>query len=216
MTGPAIRDLARILWDYACLAAPPSPASVLVGLGSYDLRVADRVAELWLQGLAPAVIFSGGWGAWTTGRWTRPEAEMFAERAIARGLDPAAITLEPRSTNTGENVRFVRPMLPGPAIWVCKPQMTRRVRATLDAAGLGPDHQVAAPLYGFDGALDGTWLDEAALVDELVGVHARLRGYPALGFQSPQPPDAAADAAFARLRALGFGGALPPELAPRG
>jgi hypothetical protein len=203
-----IRALARTLWDYACLAEPLIPATAIVGLGSYDLRVADRVAELWHQGLAPRVIFSGGWGNWTRGRWDRPEAEMFADRAMERGVPHGVIGLEPRSENTGENVRFTMPMLDGGAIWVAKPQMGRRVRATLDVLAPGPEHRVASPTHGFDAAVLPDFT-EAGLVAELVGVHARLRDYPARGFQSPQRADPAADAAFARLLALGYGSALP-------
>jgi hypothetical protein len=203
-----VRRLARALWDFARLEEPLASASAIVGLGSYDLRVADRVAELWHEGLAPAVIFSGGWGAWTRDRWVRPEAEVFAARAMALGVPAAAIRLEPRSGNTGENVRFTLPMLGGgSAIWVAKPQMGRRVRATLDVHAPGPAHRVAVPRYGFGDAVYPGFT-EAALVAELVGVHARLRAYPARGFQAPQPPDPVADAAFGALVALGYDSAL--------
>jgi hypothetical protein len=53
----AVIDLAQQLWNYLCLDLPVEKADCIVGLGSYDLRVADRCAELYTSGWAP-LIFS--------------------------------------------------------------------------------------------------------------------------------------------------------------
>ena len=42
-------------------------SDVIVVLGNHDLRTAQRGAELWLQGMAPWILFSGREGANTRG-----------------------------------------------------------------------------------------------------------------------------------------------------
>ena len=79
-------------------------ADLIWALGSHDLRVADRVAELWHAGMAPLVVMSGGLGNFTEGVFEKPEADLFAERAIELGVPEEVILIENRSTNTGENV----------------------------------------------------------------------------------------------------------------
>jgi hypothetical protein len=55
-------DLAQQLWSYLRLNLPVEKADCIVGLGSYDLRVAERCAELCIGGWAPLIIFSGHLG----------------------------------------------------------------------------------------------------------------------------------------------------------
>ncbi|MFF3150121.1 YdcF family protein, partial [Streptomyces sp. NPDC057927] len=50
---------ARLLWDYHRMHHTPRPCSVAVGLGSHDLGVADVTAELYHQGMAPVIVFTG-------------------------------------------------------------------------------------------------------------------------------------------------------------
>ena len=80
-------------------------------LGSHDTRVAERGAELFLDGWAPFVVFSGHLGALTGDRWQRSEAAVFAEVAGAKGVPRERMLIEDRSTNTGENVAFTRRLL---------------------------------------------------------------------------------------------------------
>ena len=54
--------LAKTLWDYHHMGHRPEKSDSILVLGSHDLRVAERGAELYLQGLAPILIFSGGLG----------------------------------------------------------------------------------------------------------------------------------------------------------
>jgi hypothetical protein len=41
---------AKTLWGYHCIYDAPAPADAIVGLGSYDLRVADRCTALFADG----------------------------------------------------------------------------------------------------------------------------------------------------------------------
>jgi uncharacterized SAM-binding protein YcdF (DUF218 family) len=106
-----VTELAQRLWNYLRLDLPVEKADCIVGLGSYDLRVAERCAELYAGGWAPFIIFSGHLGNWTKRMWGRSEAEIFAEHAVERGVPREKITLETRSTNIGENVKFTRDLL---------------------------------------------------------------------------------------------------------
>ena len=83
-------------------------ADLIWVLGSHDLRVADRAAELWREGFAARVLMSGGLGNLTAGVFEKPEADLLAERAGALGVPRDAILMENRSTNTGENGSFRR------------------------------------------------------------------------------------------------------------
>ena len=55
-------------------------------MGSHDLRVAERGAQLFLEHWAPLLIFSGGLGNLTRGVWEQPEADRFAEIAVRMGV----------------------------------------------------------------------------------------------------------------------------------
>jgi uncharacterized SAM-binding protein YcdF (DUF218 family) len=127
---------ARKLWDYHHLNHSLEKADCILVLGSYDLRVADRGADLYLQGLAPLLVFSGGLGRLTKLMWKEPEADQLARIAINRGVPEQAILIENRSANTGENILFTQQLLreknidPGSFIIVQKPYMERRSYAT--------------------------------------------------------------------------------------
>src|SRR5690349_25120959 len=113
-----------------------SEADCILVLGSHDLRMADSVAELYLIGFAPLLVFSGGLGNFTKEMWTESEADQFARIALQRGVPSSSILVENRSTNTGENILFTRQLLkehqldPSSFIVVQKPYMERRSFAT--------------------------------------------------------------------------------------
>src|SRR6476660_4570846 len=99
-------DLAKKLWDYHHVNNQLEKADCILVLGSHDTRVAERAAELYLQGYAPLVVMSGGLGRLTKESFTQSEASLFAEIAIKLGVPKDKILLEDKSTNTGENVIF--------------------------------------------------------------------------------------------------------------
>src|SRR5262245_18415450 len=131
-----IRTLAETVWNYHLLHQELAPADAILVLCSHDEVVAERGAQLFLDGWAPLLIFAGGSGAITKRLWTEPEAERFARIAVKLGVPQGQILIEPRSTNTGENVRFTRQLLkdrgldPQKFIIVQKPYMERRSYAT--------------------------------------------------------------------------------------
>src|SRR5689334_131065 len=136
MTQSLITELAGKIWDYHHLNHKLEKSDVILVLGSNDLRVAEYAADLYLQGWAPLIVFSGNAGVLTRERFNRPEAEIFAEIALRRGVPESAMLMEPESTNSGENVVFSRRLLeskgvnPDSLILVQKPYMERRAYAT--------------------------------------------------------------------------------------
>jgi uncharacterized SAM-binding protein YcdF (DUF218 family) len=201
-------DLAQQLWYYLRLNWPVEKADCIVGLGSYDLRVAERCAELYTGGWAPFIIFSGHLGNWTKRMWDRSEAEIFAEHAIARGVPREKIALETHSTNIGENVRFTRDLLLAQGlhakslIMVSKPSTERRMYATCQR--IWPDMKVffTSPRLNFaDQLRHGI---QEGLIHEMVGDIQRIKAYPALGFQIPQDIPVGVWDAYERLVSMGF------------
>lgn len=205
---PSGLDEARVLWNYHRLGLPVGPVDVIVGLGSYDLRVADRCVQLWQSGLAPWVVFSGSRGNWTEGQATT-EALLFSERAQSLGLPSDVLILEDQSTNLGQNVTFTQTLLKNWAILadrillVTKPNTERRALATAARVGSGVDWSVTSP----DTRLEGPYAPGRTfetLVDEMVGDLDRIVKYPDLGFQVPQNVPVSVLAAFETLKAQGF------------
>lgn len=203
-----IQNAARMLWNYHCLSDEPSSADVIIGLGSYDTRVANYAADLYLQGLATWLMFTGHSGNWTKGLYKTSEAEAFAEIAIAQGVPESAIIIEPNATNIGENIRFARDrMVPGAIspIFVTKPQTQRRVRATVDRQWPEAKAFVTAPPTSFeDQPTSGH--DFEKLVREMTGDLRRILEYPALGFQIAQAVPLAVMEAYDYLITEGYEG----------
>ncbi|WP_172293799.1 YdcF family protein [Pseudoruegeria sp. HB172150] len=205
-----IRQAARTLWTFHSVSDPVEHADVIVGLGSYDLRVADRCARLYNEGYAPRLLFTGATGNWTRNLFPATEAEAFADRATAAGVPPEAIAIETAATNIGENVTFSARLLPDirTAIFVTKPQTQLRCRATLAAQWPEIRAMVTAPLTAFE---DQPTAHHGfrALVCEMVGDVERMRTYPAPGYQAEVAIPHHVLAAFDLLKTKGFTDHLP-------
>lgn len=156
MINEEILSLARLLWDYHQMHHQLQKADCILALGSHDLRVPQRVAELYLQGFAPLVIMSGGLGNFTQEIWTEKEADKFAAIAIEKGVPKEAILIENNSTNTGENILFTQKLLqekglnPLRFIVVQKPYMERRSYATFKKHWPEKKLMVTSPQISFE------------------------------------------------------------------
>ncbi|HYF31761.1 MAG TPA: YdcF family protein [Chitinophagaceae bacterium] len=195
MIDPHIIAWAKTLWDYHHMRHALQKSDCIFALGSHDLRVADRAAELYLEGWAPLVIFSGGLGNVTKGVWTEPEADQFARIAVTKGVPSEAILIENRSTNTGENVLFTRQLLaaknidPRSFILVQKPYMERRTFATFQKQWPGKQMIVTSPQITFE-AYPTADIPMERVINIMVGDLQRIKYYPEKGFQTYQeiPP----------------------------
>ncbi|AKG44753.1 protein of unknown function DUF218 [Streptomyces xiamenensis] len=209
MITEQVRADARLVWAYHRMEHEPRPCDVVIGLGSHDLGVADVAAGLYLRGLAPVALFTGGNSPTTRARMPRGEAVHYGERAIALGVPEDAILLEPRASNTGENIAFSRTVLAdaghsvSSVLLVSKPYEERRAHAT--ARKVWPEVEVvsASALVDYDGYVSALG-DERLVIDMLVGTLQRLITYPALGFLVGPPVPPGVRAAFERLCASGF------------
>ena len=196
----AIRPLVETVWNYHQLHHDVKDADAILVLCSHDLIVAERGAELFLEGRAPLLIFSGGSGAMTRELWSEPEADVFARIAIERGVPADRILREARSTNTGENVQFTRQLLadrgldPQSFIVVQKPYMERRSFATFKKVWPEKSVIVTSPRITLDDYMTryshGS-LSADDVINIMVGDLQRIQLYPARGFQIAQdiPPD---------------------------
>ncbi len=200
---------ARKLWDYHHLHQEPVPSDCILVLGSHDLRVADRGAELYLQGLAPILLLSGGLGNVTRGIWKDPEADRFARIALDKGVPAEAIFIENESTNTGENILFTRRLLeekglhPDSFLLVQKPYMERRSFATFKKHWPDKKLVVTSPQLSFE-EYPTEEIPLEKVIDIMVGDLQRIRIYPGKGFQIPQEIPDAVWQAYERLIEKGF------------
>ena len=208
-----IRTLAEKLWHYHQLNHELVPADVILVLCSHDTSVAERGAQLFLDGWAPLLIFSGGLGAITKHLWREPEADQFAAIAVKMGVPLERILIENRSTNTGENVAFTKQLLaerqlyPQTFILVQKPYMERRTYATFKKRWPEKAVVVTSPRVSFDDYLNG-YSNKALSSDDVVAIMVgdlqRVRVYASKGYQIAQEiPDDVWDA-FEQLVQAGY------------
>jgi len=208
-----IREQALKVWRYHQLNQRLERSDAILVLCSHDMVVAERGAQLFLEGWAPLLIYSGGLGAITRGMWTEPEAVRFARVASALGVPEEKILVEDRSTNTGENVLFTRRLLSGLGldpqkfILVQKPYMERRAYATFRRLWPEKEVVVTSPRASFEEYLEryaNERLSAADVVSIMVGDLQRIRLYPERGFQIPQEIPVEVWAAFEELVEAGY------------
>lgn len=206
-----LRTLVEKIWLYHQLNHELSHADAIVALCSHDTIVARRAAQLYLEGWAPLLVFSGGLGAVTRNFWSEPEAAQFARVAVAMGVPETRILTETQSTNTGENVLFTRRLLAERGLdlrtllVVQKPYMERRAYATFRKLWPEADVRVTSPRASLEEYLS-RYSHESFTADDVIGIMVgdlqRIRLYPERGFQIPQEiPDDVWDAFNALVEA---------------
>ncbi len=187
--------LAEKIWQYHQMKHQLQKADAILVLCSHDKKVAETGAQLFLEGWAPLLIFAGGLGSVTRGMWTEPEADQFAEIAIAMGVPGERILIENRSTNTGENILFTKQLLaekqidPQRFILVQKPYMERRSFATFRKVWPEKEVIVTSPQVSFDEYL-GAYANEEFSKDDVISIMVgdlqRIKLYSEKGFQIHQ------------------------------
>ncbi|MEW1828993.1 YdcF family protein [Streptomyces sp. NPDC088196] len=211
---------ARLLWDYHRMHHAPRPCSVAVGLGSHDLGVADVTAELYHQGMAPVIVFTGATSPTTQARMPRGEAVHYRERALQLGVPESAVLLEPRATNTGENIEFSKAVLAeadvpvSSVLLVSKPYEERRSYAMMRK--LWPDVEVvcASTPMGLEEYADFIG-DARMVIDMIVGALQRVLIFPGWSLAIEQVVPDTVVVAYERLRDRGFTSRLIPNPAQR-
>lgn len=209
MPSKEIMALAQIVWNYLLMDHQLKKSDCILVLGSNDTRVAERGAELYLQGWAPLLIFSGGLGRLTEGVWQEPEADKFSKIAMQMGVPKKAILIENKSTNTGENIRFTQQLLqqknidPKTFIVVQKPYMERRSFATFKKHWPDKDIVVTSPQIKFEQyPTENLPLDK--VIQIMVGDLQRIKIYPEMNFQIAQEIPEEVWKAYGQLVAAGY------------
>ena len=203
----------QVIWDYLGMHQNPEKADVIVGFGNFNTDIARRAAELYHQGYAPKILFTGGLGRNTEGLLSEPEAVRFAKVAMACGVPEADILMEDRSRNTKENIEFTRELLESQNIphrkilGVHQPFMERRIVAAMGVYWPELDFSVTSPQVSIPEYLRRAkeqGISENASVSVIVGDFQRIELYAKLGYQLPQQiPDEAWEA-FHTLVAMGY------------
>jgi len=188
-------------------------ADAILVLCSHDEVVAERGAQLFLEGWAPLLIFSGGLGSITKNMWTEPEADRFANIAIGMGVPREKIIVENQSTNTGENILFTKQLLATlqidlrKLIIVQKPYMERRAYATARKFWPEVELLVTSPQMTFADYL-AKYSNHELTPDDVVGIMVgdlqRMRLYPEKGFQIHQEIPNEVWAAYEELVSAGY------------
>lgn len=203
----------QVIWDYLCLGQEPQKADCIVGFGNFNTNIARRATQLYLDGYAPKVLFTGGLGRNTEGLLPEPEAVRFAKVAMECGVPEEDILIEDKSTNTKENIEFTRALLEEHGIphnhilGVHQPFMERRIVSAmgvywpeLNFSVTSP--QVSIPEYLADAKRQG--ISENASVSVIVGDFQRMDLYAKKGYQLPQVIPEEAWTAFRKLVAMGY------------
>ncbi|KAK7914527.1 glycosyl hydrolase family 3 N terminal domain-containing protein [Apiospora marii] len=216
-SSDSIEADAETVFEYHKMAMQlQRPVDAVFCLCSLDVRVARRAAELFLEGYGDRLIFSGGVGRLTEGRFAKPEAEVFADIAREMGVPAEKLVVENRSTNTGENVRFVWDLLQQSElavrsfVLVQKPYMERRTYATFKKQWPNPETAitVTSPQLAWADYPDAN-NPRGLVTNIMVGDLIRIREYPAKGFQIHQDiPDDVWEAGQ-RLIKAGYNSHLP-------
>ncbi|MFA6410347.1 MAG: YdcF family protein [Candidatus Buchananbacteria bacterium] len=207
---------AKKIWDYHHLNHKLEKADCILVLGSNDLRVAKRGAQLFLEGFAPYIVFSGtGFGhkndllstSWS--KWQKSEAEVFAEAAEKLGVPKAKIIIEKESQNTGQNIINSKKLLaslglnPKKIILVQKPYMERRAYATFKNFWPKAKVIVTSPQLSFE-KYPNKEISKDKLINIMVGDLQRIKIYPEKGFQIPQEIPDDVWQAYEKLIAAGY------------
>ncbi len=209
MITAEIFSLAQILWDYHQMHHSLVKSDCILALGSHDLRVAHRTAELYLEGWAPLLVMSGGLGNFTKEIWDVSEADQFAEIAIKKGVPAENILIENQSTNTGENILFTQQLLqrkglsPQSFIVVQKPYMERRSYATFKKHWPEKKLIVTSPQISFT-TYPTSAIPMEKVINIMMGDLQRIKVYPAKGFQIYQEIPLKVWSAYEKLLAAGF------------
>jgi len=209
MLTEEVIQLAQSIWDYHHMQQQLVKSDCIFVLGSHDTRVAHRGAELYLQGWAPLLIFSGGLGRLTKDAWTESEASLFARIAVEKGVPREAIVVEDQSTNTGENILFTKRLLeetgraPNSFILVQKPYMERRTYATFQKQWPGKTVCVTSPQILFR-QYPNAEMPMEKVIHIMVGDLQRIKLYAEKGFQVYQHIPDEVWQAYEKLVRLGY------------
>lgn len=203
----------QVIWDYLGMHQKPEQADCIVGFGNFNDNIARRATQLYREGYAPKVLFTGGLGRNTQGLFSESEAVRFARVAMECGVPERDIILEECSTNTRENIEFTRDKLQSlnlphkRILGVHQPFMERRISAAFGVYWPEAEFSVTSPQVTISQYLEDAQkqgITQEAAISVIVGDFQRIELYARLGYQLPQYIPEDAQQAFCRLVNLGY------------
>jgi uncharacterized SAM-binding protein YcdF (DUF218 family) len=204
-----VRADVETLWNYHHLDHEVKPTDVGVGLGSHDIGVAVRTAELYHRGMFPLIVFTGANAPTTIDRFPRGEAVHYREHALEEGVPDEAIRVEPKARNTGENFLLTRELLaaegltPTSMTVVSRPYQERRAYAT--CRKLWPEVDLVCTSQRIDLEAYAAGIgDIPRMINVMVGDTQRIRLHAEAGYAIPQDVPADVQSAYERLVAAGY------------
>jgi uncharacterized SAM-binding protein YcdF (DUF218 family) len=218
MASPDPGDLAacEVLWRFNSIEVAIADPDVLLVMGSNDLNVAAHAAQLAHDIPHAVIICSGGLvrrdDLLKTG-WGEPEAVVFSNALLARGVAPDRILVERWAQNTADNVRLSRTVLQAAGIEVekllvvQKPFMCLRALLTARHQWHGIDIGVSHENIAFQRYF--LRYGDTSLIDVIVGDTQRVISYPGRGFFAAVPVPEEVRTALDRLVARGYTRHMP-------
>src|SRR3989344_1400942 len=204
-----VDKLAKIIWNYHQIGHKLKKADLIMVMGSHDIQVAERGAELFFEGYAPLVLVTGGLGKITRKLWEKTEAEVFSDRMVEMGVPKEKIIIESKSANTGENVSNSKKLLLSKKILikkvvlVQKPYMERRAYAIVKKLWPELSVMVTSPQIKFGDYVDSE-MSHRDVINILVGDLQRIREYPKKGYQIVQKIPRTVWKAYEKLVSMGY------------
>jgi hypothetical protein len=220
MTGNNTDHYAQILYDFHFMKQPLHTADCIFVLGSHDPSVADYAVQLYHQGYAPYILYSGGVISpigELRNTTLKTEAEAFFDISVKQGVPPKAIILENKATNTGENFIFTKQLLLDKMlnfksfILIQKPYMLKRTYATGMVQFKEFEFIVSALPDTYEEYLARCVVNNISkqkVISNMTGDLQRLKIYPSKGFLIEMPIPEAVWKAYEKLVEMGFDGRM--------
>lgn len=208
-----IDKLAKKLWEYGQMHHDLKKVDAIIVFGSYNLIVGKHAAELFLEGYAPIVVFSGNKSD-STSLWNKTEAETLAEVAIKFGLPKENILLETKANNSGENTLFTKILLekngiyPKKIIVVQKPYIERRTYVTIKKQWPEVEVIMSSPQISYEEYMKTSPIGKNRSINTMVGDLQRIKLYAQKGYQIPQEIPDDVWKAYEELIKLGYNHSL--------
>jgi uncharacterized SAM-binding protein YcdF (DUF218 family) len=194
----------EILWNYLKMNHKVTNVDLIIVFGCHDLQVAYRGCNLFLDNIAPKILFTGGLGRITSKYWNKIESEKFSEIALEKGIPKNKILIENKSSNTGENIEFTKKLLKNKKIEVRKilavhkPYMERRTYAAIKKKWSDIDVVVTSPqenFYNYCKNIENDGFSQDMIINIMVRDLQRIDAHYKNGFQIYQEiPDEAWEA----------------------
>jgi uncharacterized SAM-binding protein YcdF (DUF218 family) len=204
-----LRADVETLWDFNQMHHELRPVDLAIGLGSHDLGVATYTAELYHRGFFPRIVFTGANAPTTAERFPRGEAVHYREHALSLGVPDEAILVEPKATNTGENIDFTRSLVeehqvPVTSVMlISRPYQQRRGYAMCRLRWPEVDVLCASQPHLLDQYVSAIG-EPDRVINMLVGDTQRIWVYPKNGWAIDQVVPHDVRAAYERLVEAGF------------